>query len=177
MTLEHGDEQFTEQPRQTGLWVKTVRGWYSSNAQPRSADDLLNATGLTIFDRKNHEDYIPIDQVEAAKYVSQWCKYRGLDWELRSLRKSEDASRLAFTREQDILRYPVSLTDPSIHAYIGHDPEHPKTFDHYQKLAQKIPHANAYHPREYMMFRLDAVVPVVDISKYRMIIEWSYNRE
>lgn len=157
--------EFKNRVRRTGLWVKTVNGWYASTAAPRTLDDFLNVSGVSIFDRDGHEVYMDTNRVSGAQSIRHYCIYRNLHWEIRTLYKKDS--------DQQVYE-PVDLDNADVEAYLLHDNPKPEPYEYYVKIAKKLHKASAYHPREYNGVRLDARVPVADLARYTRNIEWAY---
>jgi len=174
--------------RAPGLWVKTSSGWYPSSATPKSSERLLGITSVQIFDANNDAHGVPIAEIAGAQFIELWCDYYGLRWKIMAiydddgtLRAVEDPPDLPFDARRNAdyerrhrRRFPIDLSDATMHVLIGHDDPEPQPFAHYQEVAAAIPNGKAFHPLEYNGLRVQALVPVTGITNIQKNVNWTY---
>lgn len=149
---------------------------------------MLSYDQIGLFDAQNNSYRVPITEITGARYIEQWCDFNGLRWKIMAIYDDDgtreavenppglpfDAGRNAAYEHRHRQRFPIGLTDPTMHVLIGHDDPDPKPFASYQEIAAAIPGGRAFHPREYNGLRLQARVPVTEISNQQTVVKWIY---
>jgi len=179
---------FGVKPRNSGLWLNTVDGWFPSTQTPQTRAKFLKISTFHLIKHDGGGFQCSLDEILGAHFITQWCTFHGLRWRIMALYDDDGTLKAEANPTGEPLnldksfayeakhrkRFPVALDDPTIHIFVIHDSEDPKPFAEYQEIAENIPNGEAIHPRAYNGSRLEARVPLTDIFNYQQIVEWTY---